>query len=69
VRLLQPGQRIAVDESGMIRTQMKSTVDQKMVVVAWDALYDIPCNSNQNSRYIKANAVIKTCHKWKTADT
>jgi hypothetical protein len=26
--------------SGMIRTQMGSTIDQKMVAIAWDALYD-----------------------------
>jgi hypothetical protein len=31
-----------VDGSGMIRTQMGSTIDQKMVPVAWDALYDPP---------------------------
>jgi hypothetical protein len=36
--LLQPEQRNVVDESGMIRTQMGSTIDQKMVAVAWDAL-------------------------------
>jgi hypothetical protein len=35
-----PEQRTLVDESGMIRTQMGSTIDQKMVAVAWDALYD-----------------------------
>jgi hypothetical protein len=38
--LLQREQRILVDESGMIRTQMGSTIDQKMVAVAWDAWYD-----------------------------
>jgi hypothetical protein len=31
--LLQPEQRILVDESGMIRTQMGSTLDQKMIAV------------------------------------
>jgi hypothetical protein len=36
--LLQPEQRNVVDESGMIRTQMGSTIDQEMVAVAWDAL-------------------------------
>jgi hypothetical protein len=30
----------SVDESGMIRTQMGSTVDENMVAVARDALYD-----------------------------
>jgi hypothetical protein len=29
-----------VDESRMIRTQMGSTIDQKVVAVAWGALYD-----------------------------
>jgi hypothetical protein len=29
-----------VDESGMIRTQMGSTTDQKMVTAALDALQD-----------------------------
>jgi hypothetical protein len=38
--LLQPKQKTPVDESGMIRTEMGSTVDQKVVAVAWDALYD-----------------------------
>jgi hypothetical protein len=38
--LLQPEQRTLVDKSGMIRVQMGSTIDQKMVAVAWDALYD-----------------------------
>jgi hypothetical protein len=38
--LLQPEQRSLVDESGMVRTQMGSTVDQKVVAVAWDALYE-----------------------------
>jgi hypothetical protein len=38
--LLQPEQRTLVDKSGMIRAQMGSTIDQKMVAVAWDALYD-----------------------------
>jgi hypothetical protein len=33
-------QRTLVDESGMIRTQMGSTIDQKMVAVAWGTLYD-----------------------------
>jgi hypothetical protein len=32
--------REMVDESRMVRTQMGSTKDQKMVAVAWDALYD-----------------------------
>jgi hypothetical protein len=38
--LLQPEQRTLMDESGMITTQMGSTVDQKMVAVAWGALYE-----------------------------
>jgi hypothetical protein len=38
--LLQTEQGTLVDESGMIRTQLGSTVDQKMIAVAWDALYD-----------------------------
>jgi hypothetical protein len=29
-----------VDEWGKLRTQMGNTVDQKMVTVAWDDLYD-----------------------------
>jgi hypothetical protein len=29
-----------MDESGMITAQMGRTVDQKMVAVAWDALYN-----------------------------
>jgi hypothetical protein len=28
------------DESGVIRTQMGKTVDQKMLAVAWDTLYN-----------------------------
>jgi hypothetical protein len=32
--LLQPEQRTLVDESGMVRTQMGSTIDQKMVAAA-----------------------------------
>jgi hypothetical protein len=36
--LLQPEHRTVVDKSGMIRTQMGSAVDQKMVAAAWDAL-------------------------------
>jgi hypothetical protein len=32
--------RTLVDKSGMIVTQMGSTTDQKMVAVAWNALYD-----------------------------
>jgi hypothetical protein len=40
VSLLHPEQRILVDESGMIITEMGSTIDQKMVAVAWDALYN-----------------------------
>jgi hypothetical protein len=38
--MLQPEQRTLVDELGMIRTQMGSTVDQNLVAVAWDVLYD-----------------------------
>jgi hypothetical protein len=38
--VLQPEKRTLVDESGMNRTQKGSTVDQKTVAVAWDALYD-----------------------------
>jgi hypothetical protein len=38
--LLQPEHRQLVDESGMIRAQMESIIDQKMATVAWDALYD-----------------------------
>jgi hypothetical protein len=36
--LLQPQQRTLVDESGMIGPHMGSTVDQKFVAVARDAL-------------------------------
>jgi hypothetical protein len=38
--LLQPEQITLLDESGKIGTQMGSTIDQKMVAVAWDALYN-----------------------------
>jgi hypothetical protein len=38
VSLLQPEQRTLVDELGTIRTQMGSTIDQKMVAVEWNAL-------------------------------
>jgi hypothetical protein len=38
--LLQPEQGTLVDESGVITTQMESTIDQKMIAVAWDALCD-----------------------------
>jgi hypothetical protein len=38
--LLKPKQLTLVDESGIIRNQMESTIDQKLVAVAWDALYD-----------------------------
>jgi hypothetical protein len=38
--LLQPEQRILVEESVMIITQIGSTIDQKMVAFAWDAFYD-----------------------------
>jgi hypothetical protein len=41
VYLLNPEQRTVVDELGMIRTQMGSGIDQRIVAVAWDALYDI----------------------------
>jgi hypothetical protein len=34
------GQGTLVNESGMIRTQMRSTTNHKMVTVAWGALYD-----------------------------
>jgi hypothetical protein len=40
VSLLQPEQRTLVDESGKFRTLIGSTIEQKMVAVAWDALYD-----------------------------
>jgi hypothetical protein len=33
-------EKTLVDESGMIRTQMGGTADQKMVAVAWVTLYD-----------------------------
>jgi hypothetical protein len=36
--LLQPEQRILVDESEIIRTQIRSTIDQKIVAAAWDDL-------------------------------
>jgi hypothetical protein len=36
--LQQSEQKTLLDELGMIRTQIKSTVDQKMAEVAWDAL-------------------------------
>jgi hypothetical protein len=29
-----------LDKSGMIKTQMGSTIDLKMVTIAWDALYN-----------------------------
>jgi hypothetical protein len=38
--LLQPELRTLVDKSRIIRTQMGSTVSQKMVAVAWNALDD-----------------------------
>jgi hypothetical protein len=38
--LLHPEQRTLVDESGIIRTQMKITGDQKIVAVAWEVLCD-----------------------------
>jgi hypothetical protein len=37
--LLQPDHATLVDESGIIRTQMGSRTDQKMVAVTWDSLY------------------------------
>jgi hypothetical protein len=40
VCVLKPEQTTLVDGSGMIRTQMESTIDQKMVIVGWDALYE-----------------------------
>jgi hypothetical protein len=33
-------QRTLVDELGMIETQMVSTLNKKVVAVAWDALYE-----------------------------
>jgi hypothetical protein len=33
-------QETLVDESRMIRTQTGSTINHKMIAVAWDALYD-----------------------------
>jgi hypothetical protein len=47
VSLLQPEQRALVDESRMIITQMGNRIDQKMVAVAWNALYDTTRKSNQ----------------------
>jgi hypothetical protein len=38
--MLQPEYRTLVDESGMIRSQVGSAIHEKMVAVAWDALYD-----------------------------
>jgi hypothetical protein len=38
--LLKPQQITWVDESGIIRTEMGSTIDQKMDAVTWDALYN-----------------------------
>jgi hypothetical protein len=38
--VLHPEQRTVVDVLGIIIIQMGSTVDQTMVTVAWDALYD-----------------------------
>jgi hypothetical protein len=38
VSLLQPEQINLVDEPGIIRTQVESTIDQEMVAVAWDVL-------------------------------
>jgi hypothetical protein len=40
--LQQPEQTTLVDESGMIKTQMSSTIHQKIVAVVWDTLYTIP---------------------------
>jgi hypothetical protein len=40
VSLLQSEQRTVMDVSGNIRTEMGSTIDQKMVAVTCDALYD-----------------------------
>jgi hypothetical protein len=36
--LLGVQQKKLVDESGMTRTQMGSTIDQKVAAVAWDTL-------------------------------
>jgi hypothetical protein len=38
--LLQPEQETLVDDSGIIKTQMGSTIYKKMVAVAWDTLYN-----------------------------
>jgi hypothetical protein len=47
--LLQPEQKSLVDELGMIRTQMESTIYHKIVAVVWDALYYTTPNSKQLS--------------------
>jgi hypothetical protein len=38
--LLEPEQGTLVNECVMVRTQMASTIDQKISAVAWDAMYD-----------------------------
>jgi hypothetical protein len=45
--LLQPEQRTVLDKSGMVSTQMGSTLYQKMVAIVRDALYEPPRNNNR----------------------
>jgi hypothetical protein len=56
--LLQPEQRTLVDESGLIKTQMGSTVNQKMVIVAWGALMVPPPPPNTGT----SNLYWNKCH-------
>jgi hypothetical protein len=44
--MLQPEQRTLVDETGMIRTHMRSTLDKKILVAALNACTKPPSNSN-----------------------
>jgi hypothetical protein len=43
---------LVMGESGMIRTQRGSAVDQKIVTVACDSLYDTNCNRIQTVKII-----------------
>jgi hypothetical protein len=56
VPLLQPEQGTLADEAGMIRTQMESTIDKKMVAVAWDGLYDTTLLTVTSNQYFPVYA-------------
>jgi hypothetical protein len=45
--ILQPEQRTLVDETGMIRTHMRSTLYKKILVAALNACTKPPSDSNQ----------------------